>query len=82
MSGPMSLQELLSPTITLEPPTVLQCIKDHLALTRTQASIYTLTLLKKKGVHDGEGANDISRRAVRRRQNQLLFETISLPTLR
>ena len=68
--------------LTLDPSTVLQCVQEHLALSRPQDSSYTLTLLKEKGVLAGEGANDTSRGATRRRQNQLLFETISLPTLR
>ena len=69
--------------LTLDPPTVLQCTKDHLALSIAQASSYTLTLLKEKGVKVEEGANDFSRGATRRRQNQLLFEATSrlLPTL-
>ena len=68
--------------LTLDPSTVLQYVQEHLALSRPQDSSYTLTLLKEKGVQAGEGANDTSRGATRRRQNQLLFETISLPTLR
>ena len=34
--------------LTLDPPTVLQCIKDHLSLSRPQTSSYTLTFLKEK----------------------------------
>ena len=37
---------IIDNNLTLDPPTVLQCIQDHLALIRTQASSYTLTLLK------------------------------------
>ena len=39
--------------LTLDPPTVLRCIQDHLALSRTQTSSYKLTLLKEKGVQAG-----------------------------
>ena len=40
------------------------------------------SLLKEKGVQSGEGAIGAIRGATRRRQNPLLFETISLPKLR
>ena len=44
--------------LTLDPPTVLQCIKDLLALRRKQTSAYTLPILKEKGVQVGKCAND------------------------
>ena len=68
--------------LTLDPPTVLQCVKEQLTSGRPQSTSYTLSLLKEKGVQAGDGATSTSRGAMRRRQNQLLFETISLPTLR
>ena len=68
--------------LTLDPPTVLQCITQQLITARPSSSSYTLSLLKDKGVQLGEGATCTHRGATRRRQNQLLMETVSLQTLR
>ena len=66
----------------LDPPTVLQIVKEHLVQKRPPSSSYTVDILKDKGIQVGEGASSTSRGALRRRQNQLLLETISLHTLR
>ena len=66
----------------LDPPTVLQIVKEHLVQKRPPSSSYTVDILKDKGIQVGEGASSTNRGALRRRQNQLLLETISLHTLR
>ena len=68
--------------LTLDPPTVIQCVTDQLMKNRPLSSSHTLALLKEKGVKQGEGAICNSRGATRRHQNQLLMETVSLQTLR
>ena len=68
--------------LTLDPPTVIQCVAEQLAENRPPSSSYTLSLLKDKGVGPGDGASCNNRGAARRRHNQLLMETVSLPTLR
>ena len=68
--------------LTLDPPTVLQCIRQQLEDNRVPSSSYTLSRLKEKGVQAGEGVRSNLRGATRRRLNQVQMETISLPTLR
>ena len=68
--------------LTLDPPTVIQCVADQLLANRPPSSSHTLALLKDKGVKPGEGATCNSRGVTRRLQNQLLMETVSLQTLR
>ena len=68
--------------LVLDPPTVLQCVKENLLQNRPPSSSYTVTRLKEKDVQPGEGANCTHRDATRRRHNQLLTETISMHTLR
>ena len=66
----------------LDPPTVIQLVKEHLIQKRPPSSSHTVAILKSKNVQAGEGASSNSRGALRRRQNQLLLETVSLSTLR
>ena len=68
--------------LTLDPPTVIQCVTQQLINARPSSSSYTLSLLKDKGVQLGEGATCTHRGATRRLRNQLLMETVSLQTLR
>ena len=68
--------------LILDPPTVLQCVKENLLHNRPPSSSYTVSLLKEKNIQPGDGANCTLRGATRRRHNQLLTETISLHTLR
>ena len=42
---PAMQESVIDNNLTLDPPRVIQCIPDHLALSRTQASSYTLTIL-------------------------------------
>jgi streptomycin 6-kinase len=56
----------------LDPPTVLHCIKEYLLQVDHQFLLHPA----------GEGAMRTNRGTVRRRENQLLLETVSLPTLR
>ena len=72
----------LDDNYTLDPPTVIQLVKEHLLQKRPPSSSHTVAILKSKKVQAGEGASCNSRGALRRRQNQLLLETVSLPTLR
>ena len=73
---------LIDGNMALDPPTVLQCVKEHLTQSRPPSSSFTLSLLIEKGVQAGEGTMSTNRGALRRRENQLLLETVSLPTLR
>ena len=68
--------------LILDPPTVLQCVKENLLQNIPQSSSHTVSLLKEKNVQPGDGAKCTLRGATRRRHNQLLTETISLHTLR
>ena len=68
--------------LTLDPPSVLQCVKQQLFDIRVQSSSHTLSRLQEKGVQAGEGVQSTLRGATRRRLNQIQMETISLPTLR
>ena len=68
--------------LTIDPPTVLQCVTEQLAASRPESSSYTLSLLKDKGVQTGEAGNCNNRGITRHRQNQLLMETASLQTLK
>ena len=68
--------------LVLDPPTVLQCVKENLLQNRPPSSSYTVSRLKEKNIQPGEGAKCTLRGATRRRHNQLLTETISLHTLR
>ena len=67
---------------TIDPPTVIKCVTEQLAASRPESSSYTLSLLKDKGVQPGEAANCKNRGITRRRQNQLLMETVSLQTIK
>ena len=68
--------------LTLDPPTVMQCVRRHLEDVRAPSSSHTLSRLKEKGIRAGEGAHCTLRGATRRRLNQIQMETISLQTLR
>ena len=68
--------------LTLDPATVVQCVTQQLIDSRPESTSYTLSLLKDKGVQRGEGATCSRRGVARRRQNQLVMETVSLQTLR
>ena len=68
--------------LVLDPPTVLQCVKENLLQNRPPSSSYTVSRLQEKNVQPGEGVKCTLRGATRRRHNQLLTETISLHTLR
>ena len=67
--------------LTIDPPTVIKCVTEQFAASRPESS-YTLSLLKDKGVQPCEAANCNNRGITRRRQNQLLMETVSLQTLK
>ena len=75
-------EAVIDNNITIDPPTVVQCVSDQLIASRPQSSSYTLSRLKEKGVQLGDGATCNRRGVARRRQNQLLMETLSLQTLR
>ena len=75
-------EAVIDNNITIDPPTVVQCVTDQLIASRPQSSSYTLSRLKEKGVQPGDGATCNRRGVARRRQNQLLMETLSLQTLR
>ena len=67
---------------TLDPPTVIAHVKEHLCSNRESSSSYTLQRLLEKLVKAGEGRSCSLRRVARRHNNQLLMETVSLSTLR
>ena len=68
--------------LTIDPATVIQCVSDQLIASRHKSASYTLSRLKENRVRSGDGATCNSRGVARRRQNQLLMETLSLQTLR
>ena len=51
----------------LDPPTVLQIVKEHLVQKRPPSSSYTVDILKDKGIQVGEGASSTNRGALRLR---------------
>ena len=67
--------------LTIDPPTVIQCVTEQLMESRPESSSYTLSFLKDRGVQPGEAVNCNNRGVTRRRQNQLLMETVSPKTL-
>ena len=67
--------------LTLDSPTVIRLVRDHLASTRVEDS-FTTEMLIEKGVKPGEARKCELRDPVRRCINQLMMETISLQTLR
>ena len=67
--------------LTLDPPTVLSTVRDHLASSREDES-FTKEMLVEKGVKFGEGRKSDLRGPARRLSNQLMMETVSMPTLR
>ena len=73
---------LIDNNITLDGPTVLQIVAEKLKEQRPQSSSHTLSILKEKGIQAGAGATSDMRGASRRYHNQMLTETISIPTLR
>ena len=75
-------EAVIDNNLTIDPATVIQCVSDQLIASRPQSASYTLSRLKEKGVRSGDGATCNSRGVARRRQNQLLMETLSLQTLR
>ena len=68
-------------TLTLDPPTVTALVREHLFSKREEES-FTRSILLEKGIQPGEGRRCELRGSTRRCYNQLLMETISLPTLR
>ena len=68
-------------TLTLDPPTVLALVSEHLELTRVDTS-YTTSLLKEKGIPRGAGRKSDLRGPARRISNQLLVGTVSPVTLK
>ena len=74
-------EAVIDNNLVIDPPTVIQCVTDQLIASRPQSTSYTLSRLEGKGVQRRDGANCNRRGVARRRQNQLLMETISLHTL-
>ena len=68
-------------SFTLDAPTVMSTIRDHLASSIVEES-YTKDLVVQKGVKYGEGRKSEMRGPARRYSNQLLMETVSMCTLR
>ena len=68
--------------LTLDPPTVLQAVTAHLHQQEQAPDSHTLDVLTEKGVQRGAGCMKDLCGSVRRRYNQLLFNTISIHTLR
>ena len=66
---------------TLDPPTILSTVRDYLASAREEDS-FTKNIVMEKGVKPGEGRKSELRGPARRFSNQLMMETVSMPTLR
>ena len=69
-------------TLTLDPPLVLRATKTSLQEQEPTPDSYTLEVLLEKGVRRGAGCSEDLCGSARRVHNQLLFETISIYTLR
>ena len=67
--------------LTLDAPTVLSTVRDHLVSSIEEES-FTKDVVIGKGVKYGEGRKSDLRGPARRYSNQLLMETVSMPTLR
>ena len=67
--------------LTLDAPTVLAVVSDSLTNAREEES-YTKKIMSSKEVKLGEGRKSNMRDPARRRTNQLLKETVSVPTPR
>ena len=65
--------------LTLDPPTVIALVRDYLASSRDEES-FTKEIVIEKGVQPGEGRRSSLRDPIRRYNNQLMMETISLST--
>ena len=68
-------------TLTLDPPAVLRAVLAHTQGEDIPES-HTMNILSEKKVQRGQGRKEDLCGAARRIHNQLLFETISIPTLR
>ena len=68
--------------IALDPPTVMAALTEWFDNNRVVAPSHTLDIVREKGCKRGDGRNCDLRGSARRVSNQLLTETISLPTLR
>ena len=68
--------------LTLDAPTVIQIVTEQLIKNRPNSSSHTLDRLKEKGICPGDGAKSDNRGSLRRINNQLLMDTVSLQTLR
>ena len=68
--------------LTLDPPTVRSLVTEHLQQVDIVPDSNTVEVLKAKGVQRGAGRTVMLTGAARRISNQLLMETISVPTLR
>ena len=75
-------EAIIDDNLTLDPPTVIDQVKEGLISKRPDSTSFTLSLLLEKYVKAGEGRRCDLRGAARRQHNQLLMETISLSTLR
>ena len=67
--------------LTLDSPTILSTVRDYLASAREEDS-FTKNIVMEKGVKSGEGRKSELRGPARRFSNQLMMETVSMPTLR
>ena len=67
--------------LTLDAPTVLSTVRDHLVSSIEEES-FTKDVVIGKGVKYGEGRKSDLRGPARRYSNQLLMETVSMPTVR
>ena len=68
--------------ISLDPPTVMATLTEWFNNNRVVAPSHTLDIVREKGCKRGDGRRCDLRGSARRISNQLLTETISLPTLR
>ena len=68
--------------ISLDPPTVMATLTEWFNNNRVVAPSNTLDIVREKGCKRGDGRRCDLRGSARRVSNQLLTETISLPTLR
>ena len=75
-------EAVLDNNLSLDAPTVIQIVTEQLIKNRPKSSSHTLDRLKEKGICPGDGAKSDNRGFLRRINNQLLMDTVSLQTLR
>ena len=79
LAGSAALRDTV---LTLDPPTVMSMVKEQLRETDSEPESHTVERLVSKGIQRGAGRDASIGGSSRRISNQMMMDTISLPTLR